>query len=119
MRTIVEKIEFLDKEIAELKSIQQYCMDKGIGKKHGVKIKIAYASCVREYIMHSNTCKTHLGRLENDADIYELGDHKYHYLIEDSTNKDTISFVRKVNRMCFDSLEDVLEFRSNSSRVLA
>jgi len=112
-----EKIEILDNEIATLKDLQEYCKEKGLGKKHDIKIKIAYASCLREYLLNDGVLKSHLGRLEGDNATYVIGDGlKYYYVIEDSKSKKTIEYVRRLNKLIFDSILEIINFRYSHFR---
>ena len=114
MSNVKEKVNKLDAIIADLKNIQLWHLENKRNKNQYIKQHIEYASCVREWLLNGEV-RSHLGRLG--------GTYKFkngvicYYLIEDTDNKATRAFVRKINMLAFDDCLSRDAFRIDSFRV--
>ena len=109
-----DKIDKLDTVIAELKTTQEWLMERTPGKNPVIKFMIEYASSLREYLL-TDTTVSHHGRL--GATYKFKYDSERHYLIEDSKNPKVLTFVRKMNMMVFDCFKEMNAFRTLPSRA--
>ena len=109
------KIEKIDRVIAELKEVQLWHKRTGREKNILVQFNIEYASSLREYLL-IGTVKDHLGRL---GGTYKFKDDVIrYYLIEDSDKRTVRTFVRKMNRIAFDNFRDMDRFRTLTVRTM-
>jgi len=108
-----KKLNELNALLKELVSTQTWLLDNNKEKKPAVANKIAYLNSVKEYLLYGITFSQHA----RSQQTYFLDSKTYYYLLEDIANKDLNRFIRKVNRIAFDTMVDLSEFRYLESRV--
>lgn len=97
------KIKSIDAEIANLKSIQEYCKKKNGYKNEFIKIKIAFMSSLKEFVINGKI-KSHKGILKDGR------------LIEDFPNKNIRKYAIKAIKKY---LADVDSYRNFANIRLA
>ena len=111
----------MKEKISSLNYIRKTLMDDQIyiaaarPKNDVLRLKIEYINCLKEYLITGN-CVNHKGRLDGIY-TFKPSEYKFHYLIEETINRDLRAFVRKIEHEYFKTPEEVFKFRGHRSRI--